>query len=202
MDSSLSRRERRKQETRQRLLKAALALFHEKGFEATTVEEIAEAADVSKGTFFNYFASKEAILGELSVWKMEQLQEAVDVERGAPQSAVARIRRLMDIVAHSAPKNRDLARRMFAARLCRGEPPHPTSHHLGKLLADLIRQAQAQGEIRADLDPDFLSDILRVLSFHCLITRCGAKDQQIRARLEAMLDLLMRGIAGPEWRSG
>ena len=48
-----SRRERRKEETRRRLLTAAERLFHAKGFEATTVEEIAAAADIAKGTFFN-----------------------------------------------------------------------------------------------------------------------------------------------------
>src|SRR5262250_402214 len=69
-----SRRQRRSAEIRERLFRAALALFAEKGFAETTVEDITEAADVGKGTFFNYFPSKDHILiafGEMQLAKLE-----------------------------------------------------------------------------------------------------------------------------------
>src|SRR5438552_18035981 len=56
------RRQRRSAEIRERLFRSALALFAEKGFAETTVEDITKAADVGKGTFFNYFPSKDHIL--------------------------------------------------------------------------------------------------------------------------------------------
>ncbi len=58
------RRARKKRETRQRSVEAATRLFSERGFDAPPVADIAAAADVAKGTIYNYFDSKEAILFE------------------------------------------------------------------------------------------------------------------------------------------
>lgn len=55
-------RERKRQQTRQKLISAAMRLFEKKGYEQTTVAEIAAAAGVSTKTFFNYFASKDEVL--------------------------------------------------------------------------------------------------------------------------------------------
>ncbi|MGY4414185.1 AcrR family transcriptional regulator [Bradyrhizobium sp. LB7.1] len=59
-------RERKLQATRERLARAAMALFLERGFEATTIDDIAAAADVSRRSFFHYFASKEDVV---SAWQ-------------------------------------------------------------------------------------------------------------------------------------
>jgi len=61
----VGRRERRKRQTRQGLLDAALELFAEKGLEATRLEDITERADLGKGAFYNYFESKDALIAEL-----------------------------------------------------------------------------------------------------------------------------------------
>ena len=55
-------RARKRQETRERLTRAAMALFLERGFEATTLDDIAAAADISRRSFFHYFDSKEDVV--------------------------------------------------------------------------------------------------------------------------------------------
>ena len=62
LDAPVGRRSRKKRQTRVAIEDAAIALFVEQGYEATTVEEITERADVSTTTFFRYFPSKAEVL--------------------------------------------------------------------------------------------------------------------------------------------
>ncbi|WP_165422815.1 TetR family transcriptional regulator [Ktedonosporobacter rubrisoli] len=61
MEQTLGRRERKKQQTRQQIAAAALQLFLEQGFDQVTVAEVAEVADVSTNTVYNYFPTKEEL---------------------------------------------------------------------------------------------------------------------------------------------
>ena len=70
------RRERHKTDVRNRLLRAAFELFATRGFQATTVEDITQAADVAKGTFFNYFPTKELLLTQMSEHRLDILRAA------------------------------------------------------------------------------------------------------------------------------
>src|SRR5271155_5200174 len=85
---ALDRRQRRGAETRERLFRAALDLFAKKGFAETTVEDITEAADVGKGTFFNYFPSKDHILLAFGEMQLGKLEAAIEMARqaGTPMS--------------------------------------------------------------------------------------------------------------------
>src|SRR5712675_296074 len=87
----LSRRERKKEETRERIFKAACKLFRDKGFDETTIDEIAERADVAKGTFFNYFPRKEAVLGYLSEMWIEEAEQKVGTILAEPGAAASKI---------------------------------------------------------------------------------------------------------------
>src|ERR1017187_7372148 len=73
----LGRRERRAAETRIRLFRCALHLFAERGFQNVTVEDITEAADVGKGTFFNYFETKDHVLSVMAEIQLGRSEEAV-----------------------------------------------------------------------------------------------------------------------------
>src|SRR6202140_3078155 len=77
------RRQRRSAEIRERLFRAALELFAKKGFAETTVEDITNAADVGKGTFFNYFPSKDHIVLAFGEMQLSKLEAAIEIARRA-----------------------------------------------------------------------------------------------------------------------
>jgi AcrR family transcriptional regulator len=198
-NENLSRRERKKRETHLRLMKAALHLFREQGYDATTVEQIAEAADVAKGTFFNYFETKEAILPAMAEWRLCQLEDVLSPERGAPASPVARIKLALRLVAEDPLSHPVLTRRLFAAGRHRLDV-RPV-HALTNVLAEQVRQAQAAGEIRTDVDPTYLGGVIRTLFFEQLMMwHCGNRPALLPDVLDGTVDLLLEGIAGPRWR--
>ncbi|GAA1787833.1 TetR family transcriptional regulator [Luedemannella flava] len=93
-----NRRERRKQETRQALEQAALRLFAEQGYEQTTVEDIAEAADVAVRTFFRYFSSKQHVLfGDVVTDRLSRLRTEL-AARPADEDPIESIRAVSDLV--------------------------------------------------------------------------------------------------------
>jgi TetR/AcrR family transcriptional regulator, regulator of mycofactocin system len=98
IDPAPTRRERKKLETRQALEQAALRLFAERGYEQTTVEEIAEAADVAVRTFFRYFSSKQDVLfGDVVKDRVSRLQTELAV-RPRDESPINSITTVMDLL--------------------------------------------------------------------------------------------------------
>jgi len=91
-------RERKKQQTRQRIFDAARKLFAERGFDAVTVADIARLADVSEVTVFNYFPNKEDLFFGGMTFFEEQLLEAVRTRPRGESALRALRRRLLDSV--------------------------------------------------------------------------------------------------------
>jgi AcrR family transcriptional regulator len=74
-------RQRKRQQTRERLTRVAMALFLERGFEATTLDDIATAADISRRSFFHYFASKEDVV---FAWQEESTAALIEAVAARP----------------------------------------------------------------------------------------------------------------------
>src|SRR5271165_1103921 len=111
------RRQRRSTETRERLFRAALRLFAEKGFAETTVEDVTNAADVGKGTFFNYFPSKEHILIAFSDMQLSKLQATVDQMRARPEPMRSFLRSMTLRMTEEPSKAPDVVRALLQANL-------------------------------------------------------------------------------------
>jgi AcrR family transcriptional regulator len=113
----LNRRERKKQETRAALEAAALRLFAERGFEQTTVEDIAEEADVAVRTFFRYFSSKQHVLyGDVAHNIVLRLRAAL-AARSDDEDPLDAVRAAMDSLDMEDPEQqRQVTERMRLLR--------------------------------------------------------------------------------------
>jgi AcrR family transcriptional regulator len=165
MHKATSRRERKKQETRQRLLECAWNLFQERGYDDTTVEGITEAADVAKGTFFNYFTTKESILDEIALWRIDLLGNHVLAADDVPEGAVARIKRMVWAMADEFSPERELPQHLLIARIS-APIRHESAHRLGSIMHDLVQQGQDSGEIRKDVDAGLIARLLLTGTFY------------------------------------
>src|SRR5262245_3110917 len=112
-----SRRERRSAELRERLFRAALELFGSKGYAETTVEDITEAADVGKGTFFNYFPSKEHILLAFGEMQLGKLEAAIAEVRRTKEPIPQFLRALGTRMTQEPTRNPEIIRAILQAYL-------------------------------------------------------------------------------------
>ncbi len=98
----ISKREQNKRDTNDRLLSAARILFSAQGFASTTVDDIAERAEVSRATFFNYFQGKDSVLEALHSDHLDQLAALVDQLMESPMPTSDRISRIFQDFAQQA----------------------------------------------------------------------------------------------------
>lgn len=101
-EKHLGRRERKKLQTRALIQKEALRLFLEKGYEALTIEEIAEAADIAPSTFFNYFPTKEDVV--LQDFLDPVLLEAINVEPAGSHPIAALRKAIRKVFSQLTPE--------------------------------------------------------------------------------------------------
>jgi len=146
----MGRRQRRAAETRVRLFRCALQLFAESGFPNVTVEDITDAADVGKGTFFNYFESKDHVLGVMAEIQLGKVREAVTLAESGKQTIQSVLHRLFLRVAEEPGRSPDLARALIssflASKAVRGLIDRNFSEGR-KMIARVVAAGQKRGEI-------------------------------------------------------
>ena len=148
----MGRRQRRAAETRLRLFRCALRLFGERGFPNVTVEDITEAADVGKGTFFNYFQSKDHVLGVMAEIQLGKVKEAATPAEFGKPAIYSVLRRLFLRVAEEPGRSPDLARTLITSFLASERVRRLIDHNMSEGRQD-GRPGCRGGAKRGEIDP-------------------------------------------------
>ena len=192
------RRQRRSTETRERLFRAALKLFAEKGFAETTVEDITDAADVGKGTFFNYFPSKEHLLIAFSDMQLSKLQDTVEQMRERPEPMRSFFRSMTIRMTEEPAKAPDLVRAILQANLSSSSVRSVMRERNTRaegLLTQLVQIGQERGEFRSDLPALELAQVFRQTIFGTLLMWSVYGDASLAERIERAMETLWMGMA-------
>jgi AcrR family transcriptional regulator len=187
----------RSRQTRRRLVRAALELWSERGFETgieeTTVEEIAQAAGVTKGTFYFHFARKEEILLEMGFQTAQLLQEESDRCMSSNRSLTSSLRRLMNTMAHQitaappAAVGRALAE---FRRPPRPEAEPPSGPMFREAFEPLFARAQDKAEVTVQVKPHEMALILEAVVLESIVDWSrGATKLDVTLRRHAAIIL-------------
>ena len=195
----LSRRERKKEETKERILKDALKLFKQKGLEETTVDEIAEKADVAKGTFFNYFPRKEAVLGYLPEMWIEQAEAEAEAIEAAGGPAATRIIEMFVQLAAFYEEDRTLSKWVAMEWMRREQSGcDETCQRWDELGLRLIKYLQEKGELRNDVPPERAAEMFGAVHQATVMGWVvdTSEPYQLRDELRKRMALVVEGL-GP-----
>jgi len=191
------RRERKRAETRERIFRAAMQLFAERGFLETTVEDITEAADVGKGTFFNYFPGKEHVLGVLHEIQLAKVKEAHEAALAGTQPVREVLHHFMMRITEEPGRPQQLARglivSMFSSEYIR-QVVVETMKRGATLLAEVLESGQERGEVRRDLKAEDMARTFQQCMLGTLLHWSLNPPLPLKRRLDATFEIFWSGI--------
>ncbi len=202
-----SRREREKTQRRKAIIQAAEKIFFEKGFQATTIQEISDKTELSKGTIYLYFKSKDELFFEVCMSGIEAFRDYLEEKAKREKSPEAKVKAVyMAYIEYSLNQPHifrvlqdtfnDRVRRNLSAK---------TIENINRLLVDamvfgagLVQECIDAGKFRKDLDPYLFAVMCwRMATGLVDLALLGdpgmVKRETLDLMFEESIDLLMEG---------
>lgn len=191
---AISRREANKIKCRQDILKASRRLFKEKGYDNTMIEDVADKAEISKATLYNYFPNKESLLvgtmDDQIVTTYKYIRESSDV------TSYEKIKLALEFLVLDSRQFIDVSRRILYLNACEISPMYGKVNEVKEMFRELTDDAKNEGIFREDIHS---IEIVELLMSIYLNSQFQWKDieelteEQVRARIERMLELTLAG---------
>ncbi len=180
------------------MIGAAIALFAEKGYASTSVNEIVTQADVSKPVLYYYFGSKEGMFHAILDWASERQEVILAEALKMPGTALDRLQFLYQRIYQGLIENPNLFKMIHNLIFGppQGAPPYDFRQYHGRL-ADTIKRIFLEGRARNELAPANPDDVailvLGVIDFCIRLGRVG-QEQMDPDRSKRLLNLVFRGL--------
>ncbi|MCG8400049.1 MAG: TetR/AcrR family transcriptional regulator [Firmicutes bacterium] len=199
-----NRIERKKEKTKKKIIDVAMDLFNKQGFDQTTVDQIAIEADIAKGTIYNHFPVKEAIIGEFihRAFK-EETPVIIRLTQQLPDTRsrlIALFRKSLEWIEFEFDKN--LYKKYFAYRMQIFEQyigGHSLRSGFNIVLAQIIDMGRQTGEIRKDLPAEVLVYQLESVHAYTVATWLAIPESfPLDERIAFSIDLFLYGAMNNE----
>ncbi len=187
-----------KNQTKSRIVTAAWRLFYKYGYDNTTIDDIVEASNTSKGSFYHYFESKDALLGSLSYLfdeKYEELSETMDSSLSPIDKLIFLNRELFLMIENTVSVS--LLSKLFSTQLItRGErhllEPDRTYY---KLLRQITIDGYEQGYFRDDLSVNDIAKAYSVFERGMMYDWCLCSgNYSLTQYTQQILPLFLKGL--------
>ncbi len=194
---AMGRRERKAAETRLKLFRCALQLFAERGFPNVTVEDITEAADVGKGTFFNYFKGKDHVLSVMAEIQLGKVRNALEQAESGKRSTRTVLHDLFTKVSEEPGRSPDLARTLLSSFLSSTirELLAQNMSDGRRMVGQIIELGQERGEIDSKLKPEQVAFQLQQAFLGTLLLWSLRGEPKLQGAVDASFQHFWRAIA-------
>ncbi len=194
---AMSRRDRRKEEVRARLLDCAVRLFARQGFAETSVSDIADAADVARATAFNYFPRKEDYFFAWMEARRTQIRTAVAAEADNGRDTAAQLLHGFSVVADLYEADATASRALTRAWMTAGGPLIGGAAESAAVIVEALKQGQDRGDIRLGIDAEQAGFMVLDVYLGTLCRWAAAGDAPLKGPLLAALELLLSALVEP-----
>lgn len=188
-------REAKKAQLREKIYEVTLELLRERGFEGTSIDRVVTEVGIAKGTFFNYFESKEHVIGE---WHRRMAAACLAEVAGRRfRTARAAVQAVVDVTAARSEEHLELV--LLKSRVAVGsERLLQVERELDQTFEDFfvahIEAGKDRGELRTDLNARFFAALIRVTLMGTARTWVFARDRvDLRKLSRARVSFLFRG---------
>jgi AcrR family transcriptional regulator len=196
---TLGLRERKKARLRQEIIDTAVRLFRKRGYEKTRIDDIVQALEISQPTFFRYFPSKDAVLGEVGRRGFACITDHLRNELSSKATTSEHLRRLYQELARHAEADRPL----WQAVVLSGAMDPVRSPNMRErkecalgLLREILAQGQNRGEVSRAFPVEHLAEFMEGL--YNTIVRQWAVDltgpHKLSERVSSAVEFFLRGV--------
>src|SRR5579885_185448 len=196
----MGRREDKKEATRQDILSAAGFLFVKNGYEDTSVDDIAESANVAKGTFYYHFKSKDEVLIGLSIGYLKRMSKHVDERLAKNEPPLEILMWVLKKIAGDTESYKDLSRYFYIALCAHMDQGFDSQYRddpatLPNIVKRIVEAAQKRGEIDAEADPVDMGILIAGVSHHAQLTWILRNEKRpLIEKVEEWIDVVLHGI--------